>query len=67
MFVLTLCLPLAGLLASLPAMLGCRVELRPRPEWWSGDGRAGWDLVVKSRSRLPIARLSGRLRVENSG
>ena len=30
-FVLTLCLPLAGLLASLPAMLGCRVELRPRP------------------------------------
>ena len=64
-FVLTLCLPLAGLLASLPAMLGCRVELRPRPGVVERDGRAGWDLVVKSRSRLPIARLSGRLRVEN--
>lgn len=64
-FLLTLCLPLAGLLASLPAMLGCRVELRPRPGVVERDGRAGWDLVVKSCSRLPIARLSGRLRVEN--
>lgn len=64
-FVLTLCLPVAGLLASLPSMVGCRVELRPRPGMVERGGRAGWEIMVTSRTRLPIARLRGRLRVEN--
>ena len=64
-FMTILFLPLAGLLASLPAMRACRVALRAAPAMVERGQRAGWDLVLDGESRLPVARISGRMRVEN--
>ena len=64
-FYATLCMPVLGLAVSLPAMLGCRAELRGSGARISRGGEASWSLELTNRFNLPIARASYRLRVSN--
>lgn len=64
-FILVLLLPLAGLLVSLPAMLGCRPRwvmptVPPRRE-----EQVSWALAMENRSPFPLSRVSFRLRIRN--
>lgn len=64
-FVLTLCLPLLGLLLSLPAMLGLRFRLTPQWDEVRRGCPAAWTLVLENRFSLPLARVSGRVILRN--
>ena len=66
LFILILLLPLAGLLASLPAMLGCRPKLTPRASLVQRGSRAGWFLVLENRFPLPLARVKCRFQVRSA-
>lgn len=59
------CLPLLGLLVSLPAMLGCRASLTVSARRICRGETASWSLSLVNRFRLPLARASCRLRVSN--
>ena len=64
-FFAVLSMPLLGLLLSLPAMLGCRAELRcSSPRVLRGED-ASWSLRLSNRFRLPVARAVYRLRVSS--
>lgn len=64
-FVLTLCLPVLGLLLSLPAMLGLRVRLTPQWVEVRRGHPAAWTLVLENRFSLPVARVTGRVVLRN--
>ena len=64
-FFAVLCLPVLGLLVSLPAMLGCRTALTASALRISRGEPVSWTLSVSNRFRLPLARASYRLRVVN--
>lgn len=64
-FILTLCLPVVGLLVSLPAMLGCRWTLSVEPAAAARGEKARWRVAVRGRWALPLARASCTLRVKN--
>lgn len=64
-FFAVLSMPLLGLLLSLPAMLGCRAELRcSSPRVLRGED-ASWSLRLSNRFRLPVARAVYRMRVSS--
>lgn len=64
-FYTVLCLPVLGLLLSLPAMLGCRAELvSSAPRILRGE-TAAWSLRLTNRFHLPVAQASYWLRVSN--
>ena len=58
-------LPFLGLAVSLPAMLGCRAELGGSAAWIQRGENASWFLRLTNRFRLPVARVSCRLRLTN--
>lgn len=64
-FYATLCMPVLGLLLSLPSMLGCRVGLRASAPRVQRGNEAAWSLHFTNRFSLPLARVSFRLRVSN--
>ena len=64
-FFAVLCLPVLGLLVSLPAMLGCRTALTASALRISRGEPVSRTLSVSNRFRLPLARASYRLRVVN--
>ena len=64
-FFAVLSMPLLGLLLSLPAMLGCRAELRcSSPRVLRGED-ASWSLRLSNRFRLPVARAVYRMLVSS--
>lgn len=64
-FYTVLLFPLLGLLVSLPAMLGCRAELKlSTPRVLRGES-ASWTLSLYNRFHLPLARASYRIRITN--
>ena len=58
-------LPFLGLAVSLPAMLGCRAELGGSAARIQRGENASWFLRLTNRFRLPVARVSCRLRLTN--
>lgn len=62
---LTLALPLVSLAMSLPAMTGCRVRVAAETPAVPRGGEACWAVDVENRRRLPVARISVWLRLEN--
>ena len=64
-FYATLCMPVLGLIISLPSMLGCRAELRASAARVPRGNEAAWTLMLTNRFHLPLARTSFRLRVVN--
>ena len=64
-FVAVLCLPLLGLVLSLPAMLGCRAALEATAYRVARGGKVSWSLQLGNRFHLPVARASYRLRITN--
>ena len=66
-FLLALCivLPLVSFALSLPGMLRCRPEFAARPAALDRGETGGWSLAVRTPGKLPLARLSLRLRREN--
>lgn len=64
-FFAVLSMPLLGLLLSLPAMLGCRAELRCSSLRVLRGEDASWSLRLSNRFRLPVARAVYRLRVSS--
>lgn len=60
-----LCLPLMGLLLSLPALLSAKVELYPSPRRTMRGEGACWRLVTRSALGLPLGRIKGRVRTVN--
>lgn len=63
--VLCLCLPLLSLLVSLPALLGCRVEVRPHGDAVERGGQARWRVTVAGGAYLPFARCTLRIETVN--
>lgn len=63
---LTLAAPVVGLLLSLPAILGCRVWVEPERSAVERGGEARWLIRVERGSKLPLARLTLRLTMENA-
>lgn len=63
--VLGLCLPLLGLLISLPAMLTCRVTLLPGQAGVERGREGLWLLEVESPLGLPLSRITVALEVRN--
>lgn len=61
LFFAVLWLPVLGLAVSLPAMLGCRAELLVRAPRVHRGEEAAWKLRLTGRSRLPLARVAGRV------
>ena len=66
LFFLILLLPLAGLLLSLPAMLGCRPQLVLRTSMVQRGSRAAWFLTLENRFPLPLARVSCRFQIRSA-
>lgn len=66
LFFLILLLPVAGLLLSLPAMLGCRPRLALRTSIIQRGSRAAWFLTLDNRFPLPLARVSCRFQVHSA-
>lgn len=64
-FFLVLMLPLAGLLLSLPAMLGCRPTLTLHSAQVRRGSQAPLGLCAKNRFPLALSRISFRLRIRN--
>lgn len=64
-FFAVLCLPLLGLLISLPGMLGCRAAVDATASQVPRGGKVSWTLRLDNRFHLPVARASYRLRVTN--
>lgn len=64
-FYATLCMPVLGLLISLPSMLGCRIWLYASAPQVRRGNEAAWSLRFSNRFRLPLARMSFRFRVTN--
>lgn len=62
---LVLMLPWASLLVSLPAALGLQIRLAIHPAEGSRDGQFTLEVQVNNRFRLPVRRLSFRLKAEN--
>lgn len=62
-FVLVSCLPFAGLLLSLPAMLACRARLAPRSVEIRRGEPARWDLTFENKLGLTLPCVSCRLRL----
>ena len=66
LFLLVLLLPLAGLLVSLPAMLGCRPRwVMPAALACRGE-QVSWALALDNRFPLPLSRVTFRLRIRNA-
>ena len=65
LFFAVLALPVLSLLVSLPAILGCRAALEPGELRVRRGGRLEWTLRLRSRTGLPLARVSCRLTAEN--
>ena len=65
LLVLAISLPLLALLLSLPAMLGCRVSLAAGQQGTARGGEAAWVVTVENRRRLPLARVTVRLLLQN--
>lgn len=66
-FLLALCvaLPPLSLVLSLPGMVSCRLRLSAEPTSISRGEVAQWTLAVKTRTGLPISRLTLRLEQGN--
>lgn len=64
-FYATVCMPVLGLLISLPAMLGCRSELCASAPRIQRGKEAAWSLRLTNRFDLPLARVSFRMRAVN--
>lgn len=65
LFFAVLALPVLSLLVSLPAILGCRAALEPGELRVRRGGRLEWTLRLRSRTGLPLARVSCHLTAEN--
>ena len=65
LFFAVLALPVLSLLVSLPAILGFRAALEPGELRVRRGGRLEWTLRLRSRTGLPLARVSCRLTAEN--
>lgn len=66
LFFLILLLPVAGLLVSLPAMLGCRPMLASRTSLVQRGSRVSWFLTLDNRFPLPLARVACRFQVRSA-
>ena len=66
LFFLILLLPVAGLLLSLPAMLGCQPKLVLRASVIQRGSRASWYLTAENRFSLPLARISCRFQLRSA-
>ena len=64
-FVLVAVLPFVALALSLPAVLGCRVELAAQSPAVRRGEQGAWDLTVRSRFALPLPRMSCRMHIAN--
>lgn len=64
-FYATLCMPVLGLLISLPAMLGCKPVLFASSPRIQRGNEAAWSLQFTNRFNLPLARMSFRVRTAN--
>lgn len=60
-----LCLPVMGLLLSLPAILSAKVELSPDPGKTRRGERACWRVVTHSTLGLPLGRIKGNVKTVN--
>lgn len=60
-----LCLPVMGLLLSLPALLAARVELSPVSQRTRRGEDARWRLVTRSALGLPLGRIKGKIKTVN--
>ncbi len=63
--ILVLIFPLFSLLLSLPGLLGCRISLSPETAGTPRGTPCRWVVTVENPTRLPLARLTYRLREEN--
>lgn len=64
-FLICLSLPLLSLLLSLPAVFGCRVSVLPSVHSVMRGGDAQFQVIVRSPSFFPLARLSFRVSIQN--
>lgn len=60
-----LCLPLLGLLVSLPAVLGTKVELRAVPPRAKRGSPAQWQVTGRSALGLPLGRIKVKIKTVN--
>lgn len=58
LWILTLCLPFLALLLSLPAMLGCHLTVTPDAYRVQRGIKAGWNIELKNRFKLPVAHVT---------
>lgn len=62
---LTVALPVLSLALSLPAMLGCRVQVAPERGGVTRGEKTFWVVAVENRRRLPVSRITVKLETAN--